>query len=143
LEGYVAVGVCLGFEEAPGFAVGFEAHLFGLAVGIETEHGLGSADFDGHDVPDVERDDVADEEVDVAAGVDGAALADGIGGAGFVGAGAERVGAFDLDAEKLQAVVENEVVTLAVAPGAGDAESEVVGLLEKGGFGALSDTLGV
>src|SRR5208283_402140 len=55
----------------------------------------------------------------------------------------ERVGAFDLDAEKLQAVVEDEVVALAVAPGAGHAEAQVVGLFEVGGFGTLSDTLGV
>jgi len=41
----------------PGFAVFFEAHLSGLAVGVEAEHGLGSADFDGDDVPDVEGDD--------------------------------------------------------------------------------------
>jgi hypothetical protein len=42
-----------GIEEVPGFAVFFQAHAFGLAVGIEAEHGLGRADFDGDDVPDV------------------------------------------------------------------------------------------
>jgi len=38
---------------------------------------------------------VCGDEVDVALGVDGAAFADGVGGAGFVGAGAEGVGALD------------------------------------------------
>jgi hypothetical protein len=42
----------------PGFAVFFEAHFLGVAVRVEVEHGLGSADFDGDDVPDVEGDDV-------------------------------------------------------------------------------------
>jgi hypothetical protein len=79
----------------PGFAVFFEAHFFGLAVRVEAEHGLGSADFDGDDVPDVERDNMCGDEIDVAFGVDGAAFADGVGGAGFVGSGAEFFGAFD------------------------------------------------
>ena len=85
----------------PGFAVDFQAHFLGLAVGVEAEHGLGRADFYGDDVPDVEGDDVGGDEVDVAFGVDGAAFADGVGGAGFVGAGAEAVGALDLDAEEV------------------------------------------
>jgi len=111
----------------PGFAVGFEAHFFGLAVGVEAEHGLGGADFDGDDVPDVEGDDVGGDEVDVGAGVDGASFADGVGGAGFVGAGADAFSAFDLDAVESGAVVEDEVVAAAVAPGLGDAESEAGG----------------
>ena len=109
-------------DQVPGFAVFFEAHLFGLAVGVEAEHGRGGADFDGDDVPDVERDDVGGDEVDVFLGVDGAAFADGVGGAGFVGAGADGVGAFDLNAVEAVSVVEDEVVAAAVAPGLGDAE---------------------
>ena len=46
-----------GVEEVPGFFVLFEAHAAGLAVRVEAEHGLGGADFDGDDVPDVEGDD--------------------------------------------------------------------------------------
>src|ERR1700691_6104445 len=80
-----------GIEEVPGFAVGFEAHFFGFAVGVEAEHGRRGADFDGDDVPDVERHYVGGDEVDVAFGVDGAAFADGVSGAGFVGASAEGV----------------------------------------------------
>jgi hypothetical protein len=131
----------------PGFAVGFEAHLFGLAVGVEAEHGLGGADFYWEDVPNVEFDHVGGYEVDVALGVDGAAFAGGVGGAGFVGAGAEGVGAFDLYAEEMDlgfgAVVEDEVVAFAVSPGLADAEAALGGLVEEGGFGALSGALGV
>jgi hypothetical protein len=65
-----------GLEVVPGFAVGFEAHFFGLAVGIEAEHGSGGADFYGDDVPDVEGDDMGGDEVDVFLGVDSAAFAD-------------------------------------------------------------------
>jgi hypothetical protein len=70
-------------------------------------------------------------------------FADGICRASFVGAGAETVGGFDLDAEKAVAVVENEVVALGVSPGLGHAEAELGGFVEEGGFGALSGTLGV
>jgi|SRR5579862_105636 len=134
-------------ELVPGFAVDFESHLFGLAVGIEAEHGLGSADFYRDDVPDVERDDVGGDEVDVALGIDGAALAHGISGAGFVGAGADRVRALDLDAEEvdfgLGTVVEDEVVAFAVSPGLADGEAALAGLVKEGGFGTLSGALGV
>ena len=41
------------------------------------------------------------------------------------------------------AVVEDEVVALAVSPGLGDGEAALGGLVEKGGFGALSGALGV
>jgi hypothetical protein len=66
-----------GIEEVPGFTVLFEAHAFGLAVGIEAEHGCGRADFYGDDVPDVEfdhpsaslRTSVGGDEVDVALGL--------------------------------------------------------------------------
>jgi hypothetical protein len=131
----------------PGFAVEFEAHLSGFAVGVEAEHGSGCADFYGDYVPDVEFNYVGGYEVDVAFGVDGAAFAGGVGGAGFVGAGAEAVGAFDLHAEEMDfglgAVVEDEVVALAVSPGLADAEAAQRGLVEEGGFGALSGALGV
>ena len=131
----------------PGFAVGFEAHLSGLAVGIEAEHGCGRADFYGDDVPDVEFDYVSSDEVDVALGVDGSTAAGGVGGAGFVGAGAEGISAFDLNTEEvdvwLGSVVEDEVVTLAVSPGLADAEAALGGLVEEGGFGALAGALGV
>src|SRR5258708_1951976 len=142
-------------QELPGFFVFLQAHFPGLAVGIEAEHGLRSADFDRDDVPDVERDDVGGDEIDIAFGVDGAAFADGVGGAGFVGVGAEAVGALDLDAKKfdpsaslragfrLRAVVEDEVVALAVSPGFGDGEAALAGLIEEGGFGTLSGALGV
>ena len=131
----------------PGFAVDFQAHFLGLAVGVEAEHGLGRADFDGDDVPEVEGDDVGGDEIDVAFGVDGAAFADGVGGAGFVGSGAEALGAFDLDTVELDyrpgAVVEDEVVALGVSPGLADGETALRGLVEESGFGTLSGALGV
>ena|SRR5579863_298413 len=144
LDGDGAVGAGgLGLELGPEFAVFFQAHFFGLAVGIEAEHGLGSADCDGKDVPDVEGDDVSGDEVGVVGGVDGASFADGVGGAGFVGLGADGFGALDLNAPETFAVVEDEIVTETVAPGLGDAESEGGGAVEEGGFGTLSGLLGV
>ena len=131
----------------PGFAVFFEAHLFGLAVRVEAEHGLRGADFHRDYVPDIERDYVGGYEVDVAFGVDGAAFAYGIFRAGFVGSGAEALGAFDLDAEEFDswpgAVVEDEVVALAVSKGLGDGEAALVGAVEESDFGMLSGAFGV
>ena len=110
---------------------------------VEAQHGGGHADAHGQNVPEIERHDVGDEEVDVVGRVDGAAFADGVSGASFVGAGAERVGGFDLNAEKAVAVVEDEVVALGVSPGLGDAEAELGGLGKKGGFRTLAGALGV
>src|SRR5580704_1826792 len=116
-------------------------------MGVEAEHGLRSADFYGDYVPEVQRDYVGGYEVDVAFVVGDVATADGVGGAGFVGIGAEAVGAFDLDAEQMDfglgTVVEDEVVALAVAPGLADGEAALAGLVEEGGFGTLAGALGV
>ena len=79
----------------PGFAVWFEAHLFGLAVRVEAEHGRGGADFYRDDVPDVEGDNVGGDEVNVFLSVDRTFFAGGVGGAGFVGLGANGFGALD------------------------------------------------
>ena len=136
-----------GIEQVPGFAVFFEAHLSGLAVRVEAEHGLRSADFYRDDVPDVEGDYVGGDEVDVALGVDGAAFAYGVGGAGFVGSGAEALGALDLDAVEFDfwpgAIVEDEVVALAVAEGLGDGEAALVAAVEESDFGMLSGAFGI
>ena len=112
-------------------------------MGVHAEHGGGGADFDGDDVPDVERDYMRGEEVDVGASVDGAGFADGVGGAGFVGVGAEAFGAFGLDAPEAAAVVDDEVVAAAVSPGLGDGEIEVQGAGQEGGFAALAGDFGV
>jgi hypothetical protein len=68
---------------------------------------------------------------------------DVVGGAGFVGVGAEAFGAFGLDAPEAGAVVDDEVVAFAVSPGLGDGELEAEGAGEEGGFGALAGALGV
>jgi hypothetical protein len=131
----------------PGFAVFFQAHLFGFAVGVEAEHGLRGADFYRDYVPDIQRDYVGGYEIYVALGVDGAAFAYGVLGAGFVGSGAEALGAFDLDAEELHlrpgAVIEDVVVFLAVAEGLGDGEAALVAAVEESYFGMLSGAFGV
>ena len=41
------------------------------------------------------------------------------------------------------AIVEDEVVAVAVSPGLGDGEAALAGLVEEGGFGTLSGALGV
>jgi len=130
-------------DQVPGFAVGFEAHDFGLTVWVEAQHGLGRADFDWNDVPEIERDHMGGDEVDVCFGIDGASFAGGVRGAGFIGTGSDAFGAFDLNAVETLSVIKDEVVAAAVAPGLGDAESHVDGTGEKGGFGALSGDLGV
>lgn len=140
----VAIGVVRGFrQEMPGFAVGLEAHDFGLAMRIEAKHGAGLGDFHRDDVPGVERDDIAGDEVGIGGGVDGTAFAAGVSGAGFVGSRTKGVGSLDLDAPEAGAVVDDEVVALAVSPGLGDDEAEAGGANDEGGFGKLSDTFGI
>ena len=53
------------------------------------------------------------------------------------------VGALDLHTVEAVSVVEDEVVTAAVAPWLGDAESEDGGAVEEGSFGTFSGDLGV
>jgi hypothetical protein len=71
-------------------------------------------------------------EVD-AGGIDGAAFADGVGGAGLYPE-REGVSGFDLDAEEATAVVEDEVVALR-SPRAW-ARNRGAGLVEEGGWSA-------
>jgi hypothetical protein len=83
----------------PGFAEVFEAGAFAGRVGIEAEAFTGKKGSDGQEIPDVERDDVGDEDVNVVGGVDAFALpVDGVDGLDIVSAGAEGVSAFELDA---------------------------------------------
>jgi len=104
---------------------------------------------DGEDVPGVGGDDVGDEGVNVFWSVGKFGFApefasiDGADGLDVVSAGAERGGAFYLDTPEARAVVENEVVALAVGPGFGDSESQAGGFEEEGGFGKVSGLGGV
>lgn len=132
-------------EEAPGFAVLLEAGLASadVAFGIEAQAGAGGEGVGGDYVPEIEGEDVGDEDVDVGGGVVAFLLAVTVSGLDRVSVGVERLGALDLDAPGTRAGVEDEVVTLAVAPGLGDGESEAGGFDYEGGFGELSGALGV
>ena len=47
----------------PGFAIFFEAHLFGFAMRVEAQHRRGHAGANGQDIPDVESRNVSDEKI--------------------------------------------------------------------------------
>jgi hypothetical protein len=120
----------------PGFAVVLEAGAGAASGGVEAEALAGREGLDGEDVPGVEGSDEGDEDVDVVGGVDVFAFAvDAVDGLDVVSAGAEDLGALELDAPETLAVVEDEVVALAVAPGSGDSETELGDFVEEGGFG--------
>src|SRR5438874_2150976 len=95
----IFVGLRL-LEEVPGFAVLLEAGRASadVALGIETEAGAGGKGVGGNNVPEIEREDVGDEDVDVCAGVVAFFLLVGVGGLDLVSVGVEGLGAFDLDA---------------------------------------------
>ena len=61
----------------------------------------------------------------------------------MISARVDRLRGFDLDAETALAVVEDEVVAVAIAAGLAKFQSEDFGFVEKGGFGQLSDTFSV
>jgi hypothetical protein len=134
----------LGFEEVPGFAVLFPAGALAGDVGIEAQAFAAYESFDGQDVPDVERQDVGDEDVDIFGGVDDFAFAvDAVDGLNVIAAGAEDFGAFELHAPKAGAGIEDAVVALAVSPGLGEVEAQGFGFEQEGGFGEFSGALGV
>ncbi len=126
----------------PGFAVLFEAGAF-ASLGVEAEAFAGGEGFDGEDVPDVERDDVGEEDVDVVDGVGRFSGLIGVDGLDVVSAGSDGGGALDLSAPKALAGVEDEVVTLAVAPGPGDTKAQRLRLEQKGCFREFSSAFGV
>src|SRR5438552_11460634 len=71
-------------HQLPSLFVFFQAHALGFAVGIEAEHGRGHAGLDGEHVPEVERDDMRDEEINIVGAIDGASFADGVSGPSFI-----------------------------------------------------------
>jgi hypothetical protein len=128
----------------PGFTVLFPAGAFAGDIRIEAEAGAVLENIGGQDVPDVERDDVGYQDVDIFGGVDDFAFAvDAVDGLDVVAAGAQDFGAFQLDAPEAGAGIEDEIVALAVSPGLGDAEAQDSGFEHEGGFGEFSGALGI
>jgi hypothetical protein len=129
-------------KEPPGFAEGFEAGSFFAAVGIEPEILAGRECLDREHVPEIERDDVGDDAIDVVGGEgDHFALyvdvgVDGVSAMALVGGGA------DLNSPKASAGVEDVVVAVAVSPGLGHAEAQAHSFLHEGQFGDLSAAFG-
>jgi hypothetical protein len=129
-------------EQPPGFAEAFEARSFFAAVGIEPQILAGREGLDREHVPEIERDDVGDDAVNVVGGEgDHFALyvdvgMDGVSAMALVGGGA------DLHAPEAASGVEDVVVAVAVSPGFGDAESEGDSFLHECQFGDLSTAFG-
>jgi len=94
----------IGAQQMPGLAIVFEARTFASALRIEAEAFAGREGLDGEHVPDIERDDVGDKNVNVVGGVNHLALpVDGVDGLDVVTAGAHDFGALELDAPKATA----------------------------------------
>src|SRR5438309_10171801 len=86
-------------KQMPGLAIVFEARTFASALRIEAEAFAGREGLDGEHVPDIERDDVGDKNVNVVGGVNHLALSvDRVDGLDVVTAGAHDFGALELDA---------------------------------------------
>ncbi len=107
-------------------------------MGIEADAFAVSDGLDGDDVPDVFGDDVANEEVDFFAGIDFAA---GPGGFDAIAGFGVESGGFDLDAEESVVEFDYGIVAVAVSPRDADAEAEMSGAGEEGGFGGFSAAL--
>ena len=83
----------------PGLAIVLEARAFASALRIEAKAFAGREGLDGEHVPDIERDDVGDKNVNVVGGVNHLALpVDRVDGLDVVTAGAHDCGALELDA---------------------------------------------
>ncbi len=131
-------------KQPPSLAVFFESCAGAIRVWVEAEALVVDYVSDGEHVPGVDGDDVGDEGVYVIWGVGKFgfdpefASIDSADGLNVVSTGSERGSAFDLHTPEARAVVENEVVALAVGPGFGDAESQAGGFEKEGGFGKVS-----
>lgn len=86
-------------QQMPGLAIVLEARTFASALRIEAKAFAGREGLDEEHVPDIERDDVGDKNVNVVGGVNHLALSvDGVDGLNVVTAGAHDFGALELDA---------------------------------------------
>lgn len=110
-------------------------------MGIEPEI-FAVGELDGHDVPEIERDDVGDDGVHFAGGERDHGFLDVNVGMHGVSAMGLIFGGADLHAPEAAAGVEDEVVAVGVSPGLGDAEAEVDGFAHKGEFGHFSAAFG-
>jgi len=139
----------------PGLSIVLEARTFASAVRIEAKAFAGREGLDGEHVPDIERDDVGDKNVNVVGGVNHLALSvDGVDGLDVVTAGTHDFSALELDAPETTAggvvaeivvvrvvVVRVVIVTIGamrvvvVTTKAVRIENEVVALAVAPGFG--------
>ena len=103
------------------------------------EHRLSFKGFDGDDVPDVFRDDVSGEEVDVVFGVVVAITS------GFHDVLSTKVGAcaFDLHSPETSSDSDQSVVWIGFSPRFGETETQASGAGEELGFRGFSQTLAV
>lgn len=131
-------GVASGFEEVPGFFVGY-VFLAWVTGGEEEVAAKGDNDFGGEDVPDVFEDDVDGEEVDLVAGVVVAAGLEG----DEISVGRAGDGGFDLDAEEVAAALDGAVVAGGVSPGLGDVEAALGDAGHEDEFGPLAAVFSV
>ena len=106
-------------------------------MGIEADAFARADRLDGDDVPDVFGDNVGDEEIDFAGGVDEAA---GSGSFDAVASLGVEGGGFDLDAKESAVEFDDGIVAIAVSPGEADGEAEMGGAGQEGGFGGFSAT---
>jgi hypothetical protein len=127
----------------PGFAVTLVVAASSASQGIEAHAEDWRYEFDRNYIPNVSRDDVGDEEVNIVGGVWHVFIATATvatGGAVSV-ATAEGIGSgdrFDLYLPQAFPGVEDEVVAFTVSVRLGDAESQVCGFVQKGNFGEFS-----
>ena len=127
-------------HQAPGLAVFLVARHPPFARGREFHRADGAEHRNRHHIPNVLRHDVGHEEVNVGSGV-GPAL-DVAAGMEAVSGLAVAVRRLHLHAPGTGAVVEDEVVAVALSRGLGHGEAEGGGFEEERGFGDLSAALG-
>ena len=91
--------------------------------------------FGREDVPEIQRHDVGDQQVDLMNTVGNVLPRLGADVESSAADGAYAVGGFDLHFQQASAGVDDEVVALAVSPGLGDSDVHGGGLDQEGDFG--------
>lgn len=130
-----AASLRLACQKAPGFAILFVAGV-ASGVGVEAESFAPGEGLDGDDIPDVLRNDVSRDEVNVVGGV-GITPPRGFDAIAIFGA---TLGGFDLNAPESVAGADQKIVGMSFSPRLGDVEVEQSNASQKGGLDRLAET---
>jgi hypothetical protein len=126
--------------KAPCFPIFFETRLAARASRSQRDGGASAEGVDWDHIPDVFGYDVGNQKIDVVGSV---FPVGGVAGSNAVIMRPARVSGLDLHAPGTPAVIQDEIVAVAVALGLGNGKAEESCFVEKSGLASLTAPLDV